>query len=118
MRECLPCSVDWRLPARQWASDTDPFRCRNLLLGDGGYINASMETLGGERGAKQATMFPTIFDSNNWEAFRDHAFRVGCCAAVSWQGCLTGLQNYCGLPAHTAQHSVTPYQRRHACCRM
>jgi hypothetical protein len=62
--------------------DTNPLRCRNLLLGDGGYINATMETLGGERGAKQATMFPTMFDSKNWEAFRDHAFRVGCSAAV------------------------------------
>jgi hypothetical protein len=49
---------------------------RNLILGDGGYISASLDTLGGCAAAKQATLQPTMYDSKNWEAFKDHAFKV------------------------------------------
>lgn len=50
--------------------------CRNLLLGDGGYIGVAREMLGGRKTAKTATNEPTAFDSKTWELFKRHAFRV------------------------------------------
>lgn len=50
--------------------------CRNLLLGGGGYMSASLTTLGGASGAQQATLQPTFYSSRNWESFKQHAFKV------------------------------------------
>jgi hypothetical protein len=42
----------------------------------GGFPGVSIETLGGRQAAERATKQPTMFESKNCEAFKQHTFKV------------------------------------------
>lgn len=46
------------------------------MLGDGGYMGTSIDTLGSMPEAQHFTERPTFFSSTSWQDFKRHAFRV------------------------------------------
>lgn len=70
-----------------------------LLLGDGGYVDASRASLANS-GRQEASLYsalPSFFSSSNWWSFRQHAFEVSCTGVCFIRVCfhLGGVPPFC-----------------------